>query len=76
MTETKIKMILERLNHIQKTLVNSIVREVQYQIRKKINPTKICDWCLADFKYHTDKGGQLCENCYDDHKYAEAIREM
>ncbi len=46
---------------------NKIPHERQKLIRARINPNKICDWCLGNYKYQTKDGKMLCSKCYVQH---------
>ena len=43
---------------------NEIPRAKQKSIRKKINPLKICELCLSDYKHQTRSGLMLCDKCH------------
>ena len=47
---------------------NKIPHEKQKLIRLEINPDKICDWCLSDYKHQTRDGKMLCYRCYSEYK--------
>jgi len=59
---------MKGLKFIGSMLVSSLVKKIpfakQKEIRKTLNPERICDLCLADYKYQTKDGQRLCSRCY------------
>jgi hypothetical protein len=43
-------------------------REEQKKIRKQLNPHKMCDLCLNDYRHQAKDGTLLCEVCYRERK--------
>jgi protein-arginine kinase activator protein McsA len=43
-------------------------RDKQKLIRKKINPSRICDWCLEGYTRQTQHGDLLCTKCYIEYR--------
>jgi protein-arginine kinase activator protein McsA len=64
------------MNKIIKQITRPITREIQMKIRKKLNPSKICDWCLSDYAHQTKRGSKLCGECYEEYMCAVETREM
>jgi hypothetical protein len=59
---------MKGLRFIGSMLVSSLVKKVpfeeQKEIRKTLNPERICDLCLADYKFQTKDGQRLCSKCF------------
>jgi len=45
-----------------------LTREEQKKIRKQLNPHKMCDLCLNDYRHQAKDGTLLCEECHQERK--------
>jgi len=68
--------MINKIKQITGIITRPISREIEIKIRKKLNPSKICDWCLSDYKHQTKRGSKLCGKCYEDYMYAVDTMEM
>lgn len=61
---------LEYLGKIFKsyTKSGSLTRDISKEIRRNINPEKICSRCLNDYQHQTKDGEMLCNQCYEEYK--------
>jgi hypothetical protein len=59
---------MKGLKFIGNMLVSSLVKKIpfekQKEIRKTLNPERICDLCLADYRFQTKDGQTLCSRCF------------
>ena len=69
-------MMMNKIKQITGIITKPISREIEIKIRKKLNPSKICDWCLSDHPHQTKRGSKLCGECYEDYMYAVDTMEM
>ena len=69
-------MMMNKIKQITGIITKPISREIEIKIRKKLNPSKICDWCLSDHTHQTKRGSKLCGECYEDYMYAVDTVEM
>ena len=69
-------MMMNKIKQITGIITKPISREIEIKIRKKLNPSKICDWCLGDHKHQTKRGSKLCGECYEEYMCAVDTREM
>jgi protein-arginine kinase activator protein McsA len=53
---------------ILSNFIKKIPHERQKEIRKTINPSKICDLCLSNYKHQTIFGQILCSRCYNEYR--------
>lgn len=54
------------MKNLRKNFLNldiMILDLLMREIRKRINPKKICDLCLRDFTTQTKDGKMLCDTC-------------
>jgi rRNA maturation endonuclease Nob1 len=49
---------------ISNTLNVKLSHKRQKEIRRTINPERICDWCLKDYSRQTREGHKLCSRCF------------
>ena len=69
-------MMMNKIKQITGIITKPISREIEIKIRKKLNPSKICDWCLSDHRHQTKRGSKLCGECYEEYMCAVDTREM
>ena len=69
-------MMMNKIKQLTGIITKPISREIEIKIRKKLNPSKICDWCLSDHEHQTKRGSKLCGECYEDYMYAVDTMEM
>ena len=69
-------MMMNKIKQLTGIITKPISREIEIKIRKKLNPSKICDWCLGDHKHQTKRGSKLCGECYEEYMCAVDTREM
>jgi protein-arginine kinase activator protein McsA len=67
---------MKKVQHIIEMITKPISREIGIKIRQKLNPSKICDWCLSDHKHQTKRGSRLCGECYEDYMYVVEMDAM
>ena len=60
--------MMKGLEFLGSVLASSVLKKIPYerqkQIRKTLNPERICDLCLADYKHQTKDGQRLCSRCH------------